>query len=173
MKKAILLLLLSSFIGLFYCQLDDLESYITEKYIINYPANWSLSNSGQMGIEFIIFSKPQSKEDKFRENINLIIQDLHGKDIDLDAYTNISNAQLENMITDYHNLKNVRLKRDGLTYQKVIYKGKQGVFNLMTTQYYWIHKEHAYILTFSSKEEDYELFKKEGELILNSFVIKD
>lgn len=42
-------------------------------YTIQYPNDWELNKSGQMGTSFIILSRLSSKNDKFCENVNLII----------------------------------------------------------------------------------------------------
>ncbi|MBK7681894.1 MAG: hypothetical protein IPJ26_05200 [Bacteroidetes bacterium] len=39
-----------------------------------------------MGTSFIIFSPLENDEDKFKENVNLLMQDLTGQNIDLDKY---------------------------------------------------------------------------------------
>ena len=60
------------------------KSLNTESYSIQYPENWELVTSGQMNTSFVIFSELSSETDPFRENVNLIIQDLKGYHMDLD-----------------------------------------------------------------------------------------
>ena len=43
-------------------------------FTVEYPENWELNRSGLLGTKFIVFSKLSSSTDKFRENVNLIIQ---------------------------------------------------------------------------------------------------
>ena len=65
------------------------KTFDQPNYSIQYPLSWNL-NQNQMGTSFIILSPMESEQDKFSENVNLVIQDMTGKDIDLDKYTKIS-----------------------------------------------------------------------------------
>ena len=141
-------------------------------YSIQYPDNWELNKSGQMGSSFFIFSKTTSPQDKFRENVNLIIQSLQGQKIDLDKYVEISEGQIKTMITNGNIIESKRLKINGHEFQKVRYTGDQGIFKLKFEQYYWVLNGQAYVLTFTCEKNQFETYKQTGEKILNSFRIK-
>jgi len=141
-------------------------------YYITYPGNWDLNTSGLMGSSFFFFSKLTSQQDKFRENVNLIIQDLNGQNISLDKYIEISVGQIKTMITNGRLLESLRLNKNGYEFQKVIYIGDQGVFKLKYEQYCWIKNGKAYILTLTCENKQFENYKVTGEKILNSFKLK-
>ena len=147
------------------------KSLSENDYSIKYPDNWELNKSGQMGTSFILFSPLSFEKDQFKENVNLIIQDLTGHNLDLDKYVAISEGQITTMITDGEILENKRMTTNNLNYQKVIYTGKQGIFNLKFEQYYWIIENNAYILTLTCEESQFDNYQKTGEKILNSFEI--
>jgi hypothetical protein len=63
---------------------SEWNSIDDSKYFINYPSDWELNNSGLMGTSFILFSPVSSSQDNFRENINLLVQDLSQYDLNLD-----------------------------------------------------------------------------------------
>ena len=65
------------------------KSITDNDFTIEYPDNWELNRTGQMGTKFILFSKLSNLTDKFRENVNLIMQDLTGSNITLDKYVEI------------------------------------------------------------------------------------
>jgi hypothetical protein len=140
-------------------------------YSIEYPNDWDLDTSGQMGSSFIIFSKQSSTQDQFRENINLIIQNLTGYTINLDQYTEISLGQIKTMITNGNILESKRLKANGPEFQKVVYTGDQGIYKLKFEQYYWIKNNEAYVLTFTTEVDQFDSYKETGEKILNSFIL--
>ena len=71
------------------------KSFSQANYSIKYPATWELNQSGQMGTAFILFTPKESEKDDFRENINLLTQDLSGRNIDLSKYTEISESQIK------------------------------------------------------------------------------
>lgn len=151
---------------------ETLESWkllSDDNYTINYPDSWELNKSGQMGTSFILFSPLSSEQDQFKENVNLIIQDLSGHNLDLDKYVEISEGQIKTMITDGRILESKRMTTKTLNYQKVLYTGRQGVFNLKFEQYYWVVENNAYVLTLTCEESQFDNYQVTGEKILKSF----
>jgi len=138
-------------------------------YSIQYPENWDLNKSGQMGMSFIILSRLSSDQDKFKENVNLLIQDLTGQNINLDKYVQISEGQISTMLTNGKLIESSRLNENNSEFHKFIYTADQGIYKLKTEQYFWVKNEKAYILTLSCETDQYEKYKKIGEQILNSF----
>jgi hypothetical protein len=143
-----------------------------KEYTIQYPQDWELNTSGQMGTTFMILSTRSSDQDQFRENVNLIIQDISGQNINLDKYVEISEGQIKTMINNGNIIESKRLNANGLNFQKEIYTGKQGIYNLKIEQYYWVERQKAYILTLTCEVNEFEKFKDTGEKILNSFKLK-
>ncbi len=141
-------------------------------YSIQYPENWDLDKSGKMGMSLILLSKQSSPQDQFRDNVNLLIQDLQGQNINLDKYVEISEGQIKTMITNGNLIESKRLSENGSEFQKVIYSGDQGVYKLKFEQYYWIKNGKAYVLTLTCEIEQFETYKVTGEKILNSFRLK-
>lgn len=142
-------------------------------YTIQYPSNWELSQKGEMNTSFFIFSPFDSDKDIFRENVNLLIQDLSGKNIDLNKYVEISEKQIKSLITNSNISESIRLKKNDKQYHKIIYSGEQGAFKLMFIQYYWVIDNKAYVLTFTSKKDTYNSFKETANKILDSFELKE
>ena len=140
-----------------------------EDYTIGYPSDWTLQESGVVGISFAIMSPLTSTQDKFSENVNLLIQDLSGQNVKLDQFIEVSERQIESLMTDGHLIKSTRSESDGLSFHKLLYTGKQGVFDLKIQQYCWIENEQAYVLSLTSEEEQFDSIISLGEGILNSF----
>ena len=59
----------------------------TEEYSIQYPADWEIDESGNMGTKFYLFSPVTSDQDQLRENVNLLTQDLSEYKMTLDEFT--------------------------------------------------------------------------------------
>jgi hypothetical protein len=183
MRQIHLLGLITLFISITtYCQTtmsnnptevpDDWKVLKEVQYSIRYPGSWDLNQSGQMGTSFILFSRLSSSQDQFKENVNLIIQDLTGMNIDLDKYVEISEGQIRTLIINGNLLESRRLVSNGINYQKVIYTGKQGIYNLKFEQYFWVVKDKAFVLTLTCEVNEFEKYKENGEKILNSFKLK-
>lgn len=152
--------------------INEWKTLDESNYSIQYPPAWELNRSGQMGTSFVLFSPLESGNDKFKENINLIIQDLTGLSINLDKFNEISERQIKTMITNSVLIESKRIKSGNDEYHKVIYSGDQGVFHLQFEQYYWVINNKAFVLTFTSEKKKYDDFKETGEKILNSFMLK-
>lgn len=145
------------------------ESLHESGYSIQYPHDWTLDKSGQSGTSFIVLSQQKSPDDLFRENVNLLIQDLSGLNIDLDKYTEISLDQVRTMLTKGKITENVKRSARGLPYQKVVYTGIQGIYEISCQQYYWVRDNKAYVLTLTCETDKVETYQETGEMILNSF----
>jgi hypothetical protein len=151
---------------------SDWKTLDQSNYTIQYPSTWELNQSGQMGTSFVLFSPLESDKDKFKENVNLLIQDLTGQNIDLDKYTEISEGQIKTMITNSALMESKRIKNGKDEYHKIIYSGDQGIFHLQFEQYYWVINDKAFVLTFTSEKDKFADFREIGEKILNSFIHK-
>ncbi len=138
-------------------------------YSLQYPPDWSLDKSGQSGTSFIVLSQQESPDDNFRENVNLLIQDLSGMNIDLDKYTEISLDQVKAMLTKGKIMESVTKNARDMQYQKVVYTGVQGIYEIYCQQYYWVRDDKAYVLTLTCETDKVESFKNTGEMILDSF----
>lgn len=173
MKKILFLIILVINLNAFGQIKESSWKTIDEStYSIRYPENWELNISKTMGTSFILLSQQTSSEDKFRENINLSIQNLEGYNLNLDAYVAISEEQISKMVTNGIIIESKRLNTNNTEFQKIIFTGKQGLFQLKFVQYYFIKDEKAYVLTFTCEEIQYEKYNIMVEQILESFLLK-
>lgn len=139
-----------------------------KEFSVSYPKDWDLDQKGQMGTSFILFSKPSSPQDLFRENVNLLIQNLAGMNINLDKYVEISEEQIKTMIANSQLIESKRMS-GAFPFHKEIYTGDQGILKLKFEQYYWVKDEKAYVLTFTAEVNQFDTFKQTAEAILTSF----
>ena len=152
--------------------LNQWKIHTTDEFEIQYPPNWELNTSGQMGTSFILFSPLEDEQDQFKDNINLLIQDLTGYNLDLDQYVKISEEQVMTMFKGSKFIVNERQQGESHEFHEFIYEGKQGIFDLKFKQYFWVIGEKAWILTFTCEQSKFEEYQANGELILNSFKLK-
>lgn len=148
------------------------KSLKDDQFEIKYPSDWTADESGMMGTHFILFSPLSGETDQFKENVNLLVQDLTGYDLTLDAYVELSENQIKTMITDGKIFLSERIKAENAAYHKVIYSGIQGEFDLKFEQFYWVRNNTAYILTLTCENDQFEAYRETGEGILHSFKIK-
>lgn len=144
-----------------------------ELFKIQYPNKWTIDTSRRMGTEFFIFSPKENATDKFLENVNLIIQDISGQNIDLDKYAEISKDQITTMAigSKIHEAK--KIKKGKTEYYKIIYEMTQGTLKVKLEQYYFVTDTRAFVLTLTTELSKFANFKTVGEAVLNSFQLRN
>lgn len=153
--------------------IDGWATLSAGNYSIQHPPNWEVNQSGTMNTSFLLFSPLEDSQDQFRENVNLIIQSLPDKSIDLDKFTEISEAQIKTMITNVALMESTRVKQGAETYHKLIYTGDQGMYKLQFEQYYWVADKQVYVLTLTCEQSTFSDFQELGETIMNSFSFRN
>jgi hypothetical protein len=149
----------------------DTASFSKNNFTIRFPASWRIDSSGLMGSQVFLFSPLENPADQFRENVNVLIQDLAGSQVDLQRYKEITESQIDQMVTDGKLLESNIVKSDRPHY-KVVYEMRQGKFLLRIISLCYIRDEKAYLVTFTSELAKAELYNKTGDLILATFVLE-
>lgn len=139
-------------------------------YQIQYPSSWQLDQSASMQTSFVLYGR-QLAEGKFRENVNLIMQDISGYNLDLAGYAKLSEDQINIAMANGKILESKQVTVSGITHHMIIYQGDFNQYKLKWKQYYWIVQNKAYVLTFTATQETFEEFLPTADRILNSFSI--
>lgn len=149
------------------------QKFTGANYAIRYPANWQLTELLQRGVPFCIFSPLENEVDRFKENINLVIQDLSDRNIDLNKYVELSEEQVKTLVPNSSLLESKRIKSRDTEFHKVIYTGDQNNFHLQFEQYFWVINQKAYVLTLTCEQKKFADYQILGEKILNSFILSN
>lgn len=150
---------------------DKWETFNGDGYQLNYPQDWEL-NASLPNAEMAVLSGLTSEDDSFRENVNLLIQDLTGADIDLDQYVQISENQVRNDLVNGRIFYSERHNVTGSEFHMIIFSGKFGTSNLKLQQHYLIKNNKAYVLTLTCAYAEFDDYQKIGAMILGSFQFK-
>lgn len=172
MKKLLLFILLTTCINITVHAQKTWKTITQDAYTIKHPSNWTSDTSGKMGVDVFLFSEHTSAEDKFAENVNVLVQDLAGYDIDLDKYTEISEQQIKTMMKDGKITKSERITSGSQPYHRIIYVGKQSGFDLKFEQRYYVKNEKAFVLTLTCEASQFDNYKAIGTKIMGSFQLK-
>ncbi|HBX49919.1 MAG: hypothetical protein A2275_10350 [Bacteroidetes bacterium RIFOXYA12_FULL_35_11] len=141
-------------------------------FSIQYPGDWDSGDASQTGLIFSAFSKVKSNKDKFRENVNIVTEDLFGKNFDLDKYASVSEAQIEKMIEKGKLIESKRITLNGISFQKMIYTGKSSDIKMKFVAYFCVEKSRAIVLTLTCEESEFSDYSETGEQIISSFKLK-
>ncbi|HJS53947.1 MAG TPA: hypothetical protein VJ765_05365 [Chitinophagaceae bacterium] len=172
--KLRLLLALNLLTNYCFSQADSTSQMISisrNNYKLQYPGAWSIDTSKKMGADLFVSSPSEDETDKFSENVNVLIQDLQGLNIDLEKYKQITEKQITELATDGEIIQSSIMKNATGEYFKIIYTMSQGKFKIKIVSVCVMEGDKAYLATFSSELDKYEKFRKIGEQILNSFIV--
>jgi hypothetical protein len=124
-----------------------------------------------MGTSFILLSPLESSQDVFRENINLLEQDLAEQPMDLSALAAFSEDQVKRFFPEAQILLNQRGKGRGLEYHRMVHRRKQGTYTLEFDQYYWVLQSKAVVLTFAAELNQVERYADMRARMMGSLVL--
>lgn len=147
--------------------------HLEEKdYSIEYPVNWRLDKpKTEQG--FVLFPESAYPSGDSRENINLLVQNLTGQNMNLHKFVEHSEKQIREVISHVEIKESETLYFDNNEFHKIQYSGVIQSKKYEFLQYYWVKKEKAYILTLTCKEQDFEKERRTAEKIMDSFRLAD
>ncbi len=108
--------------------------------------------------------------DNFSENINLVKQVVGTAG--LKEYTDLSVQQVKDFMGQAKITGQDSFVRHNTRFYQVNFEAEQQGYRLVFEQHYAISKGVAYILTFSSEVDSYEMMKPMAARIMNSFSLK-
>ncbi len=125
-----------------------------------------------MGSVVMFLSPLENPEDKFRENLNVVIQDLSSQPLSLDEFTKFSLEQLDQIITMFRIEESVTdATLDGNPARKIVFNSVMGKYNLKTMQVWAIKGNEAYVLTYAAQSSKYFNYLSIIEHMVISFKI--
>ena len=136
------------------------------KFTMNYPKEWTQQSNANM----VAFLSPQENAtDNFRENVNVIRQDLSSQPMTMEQYTELSKKQ----ITDAYgasaivstNSKTIGgQKATGLVYN-MTYQGRA----LKVASYWFIKGKIAFLFTYTAEPAQFSKYEETAMSVINSF----
>ncbi|MCL6613224.1 MAG: hypothetical protein K6U03_01165 [Firmicutes bacterium] len=152
---------------------DQLALYQNKKYQIEalYPKSWEIAEE-TFGVQVMFISPFENSDDKFRENVNIVIKELEQTAADLEAISQASIEQISQLITDFKLISYEKVQFSGYESRLIIYSGKQGIFKLKFLQVLVIRNNILYVITFTAQEEAFNRYLPAATTIIDSFKIK-
>ncbi len=143
-----------------------------ENYKMSYPASYSLDESGSMGTKFILFSAAEpGKAEDFRENVNLIVQEVGPSEMDLQAIIQSTESSIEKLLSNSKIISSqVKYNHNG-EYYELVYTGDMGKLQLQWMQCLYYKNGKLHIVTFTAEANTIANFEEEARKILGTFKI--
>lgn len=132
----------------------------TDSYSVKYPRGWELDMTARMGTLFFIFAPPTSANDKFKENLNLMTEDVSTYNVTLDKYVDGSKGSVTNALKNAKFQSDTKEKINGRECRHLMYTGEQKDFDLQFEAYIFMVRNRAYIFTFTGEQKNYNIYSK-------------
>jgi len=167
MRKTVFVLCVIFFLSASLAQAEKMSKYKDNDFgfTLKYPSSWE---KRQISGLTAFISPLESDKDLFRENVSVGSEDISQYPITLAEYIRIS---LENWRKETPEVKvlgrsKVKLDNKDATYVTC----KTG--NTKHRQYYLLHENIAYVLTYTAMEKQFDSYLKHAEKIIKSLDIR-
>lgn len=142
-------------------------------FALKYPAAWSFAEN-QGGAAAIFYSPKENALDIFRENVNIVIQDISQNPMGLDKYTETAITQMQAVFgTNLEILDSSPTSIDNRPAHQFVFIGKGPDGNLQYQCRWTLAGTTAYQITYTAIATGYQRHLAEAERILGSFRIRD
>lgn len=148
---------------------EDLKTYVNKekKYEIQYPKSWQTRAASDQ-FDLVLVAPPKPSEKQISATMNLLSEQV-GSNLTLDQFFN---ENIPNVMTE---LKEAKIENsgaqnlNGVPSKWALYTHKMNDLDLKVLQYFIIANERAYLITFSTINDEFPLYKKEFDDIAASF----
>lgn len=145
------------------------NAYEWTNFSLKYPKDWTTDTSGKSGIKFFLYSPTEAADDPFKENINLVTEDLSKKPMTLDEYVKASKSGIQKIFRNVVILDEKKYTdSDGKEYYELHYTSGNDKTTLEFTQDYRIKDTTALIFTLTVQKWASNNFWEIGKQILAS-----
>lgn len=144
---------------------DGWVEYDHKEYTVYAPQEWEMDVTGRMNTSFILFSPRDNTNDLFRENVNLVKEDISSMNMTLFDYVKNSEDVLEQYMSE---LRDLNIEQKDERYW-LTYTATQERMDLYFVQMMEMNDGVVYILTYTSNDESLSVHAKNGRKIIERF----
>ena len=161
-------------VGLTSCSQEKLTEYKTTKggFSFSYNELWEKKLVNNQPI----FLTKGDKKDKtnFRNNLNVIVQDLSQNPMSLDDYHKLTLKQMQQALGRNTVKSDKNITIDGLKAKELIYTIPQDIskgnfLELKLKQVYLMKDNKAYLITYTAKSNDFDKYLKSANKFFETF----
>ncbi len=141
-------------------------------FALQYPAAWSFAEN-QGGAAAIFYSPKENALDIFKENVNIVVQDISRNPMTLEKYTETAIAQMNAVFgINIEILVSTRISIDNRPAHQFIFIGKGPDGNLQYQCRWTLVGTTAYQITYTALASGYQKHLAQAERVMNSFRIR-
>jgi hypothetical protein len=138
----------------------------TYNYSIDYPQEWVKTSISEVTAFMIPKDGPN---DKFQENVNVLIQDLSGHPMTLDQYTELTRNQITQNFGDSALISMQPATVAGQNAEVAIYNFKYQSRELKIKQYWLVKSQRAFVVTYTAVPDQFTRYDSTATQVMNSF----
>lgn len=148
-------------------------TYLNTDYGVEmkYPYGWDVNEEAD-GIVVAFMSPAESADDRFRESVNLVMNDLSGQGMTLDIYRDIAVEQITGALENVELLEAESATLDGNPAFRLVYSADGTYGRLQFMQLMTIKDDISYILTYTAEPGSFDTYRNSVDSMLDSFRIK-
>ncbi len=141
-------------------------------FSIKYPVTWALEeNKG--GAAVIFFSPKENALDFFKENVNVVVQDISANPLNLEAYTKLAIKQMRLVFeSNFIIVESVPITIAGRAGHKLIFIGKGPDTELKYMSAWVLDGLTAYQITYTAISSHYDEYAGKMKKMVRSFRIE-
>jgi serine/threonine-protein kinase len=137
-----------------------------------YPAKWQMLEDVR-GVVVVFHSPLESTEDRYNDNVNVIVEDVSGHSgMTADAYAESGLAKLPAALADFRLVGSRSETLSGRPARVIEYTGRKGEFRLHFLQAVTVAGGNAYLITYAAEETSYAKYLPVARRIMASMAIK-
>lgn len=157
------------FTGLINCSRKEPGRYYNKKkgFSIKFPGDWE-KKENYLGAVVFALSPLENQEDQFRENVNIIVEDIHDDTKPKDYYQT-SLSELKKSVSDFVMHENGYTSINRINMKRGIFSYRLEGFRIKTLQYAYIQERRGYIISFTSIPDNFPEYRSQFEKIAQSF----
>lgn len=157
------------FLVLVSCYPVKMQKYIGKEYEIAYPENWYKQDNSNA----VFFVSPmESSRDLFKENVNIILQDLSKQPMTLEEYTQLSKKQVSDAYGSSAIISIKNKKVAGQPAKEMVFRRTYQAGYLKLKQYWFIKGHYAYLFTYTADESSYANYQSLINEMVDSFKLR-
>ena len=148
----------------------ELQTKKVGEITIAFPKGYEFTENMPGGAKFGLLSPLTSEKDTFRDNVNLLIQEI-GQDIDIAEGLEPMKQQMSKYITNYVGIDAKVMDIPAGKAIRMEYLGNMGVMKIHWVQYMVSKNKKLYILSCTSEQHTYNQYEKDFANIAKSLTL--
>lgn len=138
-------------------------------FAFNVPSTWDQQRN-TMGASVIALSPKEGNKDTFRENVNVVVEDLTSP-MNAKEYFTASQSLIKKAFTEFKLEKTGQSKIGAHDFYWSIFSHRIGTIKARVLQYVTVAGNKAFVVTASAQPDTFHKYKGEFESIINTFRI--